>query len=101
VKRRERIDHAGTVDTDAADAEYFLKAMTGVVPLGQDPRGHVRADPHIRPPRAAASAPSPAARETTEHSEAGFAAPGVDRRELRKLKRGDYPPPAAGSTCTA
>ena len=80
------------MDTDAADAEYFLKAMTGVVPLGQDPRGHVRADPHVRPPRAAASVPSPAARETTEHSEAGFAAPGVDRRELRKLKRGDYPP---------
>ena len=92
-RRREKIDNAGKTDAGAADAdvEYFLRAMTGVVRLGQDPRGHVRAAPHIRPPHAASSAPSPAARETIEVSEAAFAAPGVDRRELRKLKRGDYP----------
>ncbi|MEP7308544.1 MAG: Smr/MutS family protein [Acidobacteriota bacterium] len=92
-RRREKRDNAGTLDTSAADAdvEYFLTAMTGVVRLAQDPRGHVPVAPPIRPPRAASSAPSPTARETIEHSEAGFAAPGVDRRELRKLKRGDYP----------
>jgi DNA-nicking Smr family endonuclease len=95
-RRREKPEKADTTDTPGAadsDAEYFLRAMTGVVRLGQDPRGHVRAAPHTRPPHAASSSvPSSVARETTEDSDAGFTAPGVDRRELRKLKRGDHPP---------
>ena len=94
-RRREKPDKADTIDTPGAadsDAESFLRAMTGVVRLGQDPRGHVRAAPHIRPHPQPSSTPSAVARQTTEDSETGFAAPGVDRRELRRLRRGDYPP---------
>lgn len=69
--------------------------MAGVVRLKPDPRGRVRQAPRISPPRAAApSTPSSAGHriDSDEGLEAAFVAPGVDRRELRKLKRGDYAP---------
>jgi DNA-nicking Smr family endonuclease len=50
----------------------------------------VRATPHASPPHPAPTALSPARDETAEDNDAAFVAPGVDRRELRKLKRGDH-----------
>jgi DNA-nicking Smr family endonuclease len=59
--------------------------MADVVPLRQDPRGRVRLAPPVASP--------PVPRSPEKHSDPaddGFAAAGVDRREIRKLKRGDY-----------
>ncbi len=70
--------------------------MADVVPLAADERGRVRATPATSAPRVrTTSTLSPALLPDADEGPAGgFAAPGVDRRELRKLKRGDYP--AAG-----
>jgi len=68
-----------------SDAETFEREMADVIRLRPDPRGRVRAAPAVSAPRQT----MPAA----EHVEDGledFAAPGVDRREIRKLKRGAY-----------
>ena len=67
--------------------------MADVVPLPRDPRGRVRATPRLTP----ASPPAPAATRTPDMADEGddvpdFVAPGVDRREIRKLKRGDHVP---------
>ena len=73
---------------DASDAEALAKAMADVIPLAPDPRGRSH-------PRLPSRAPHPAATSSTDDDLDGpdehFAAPGVDRREIRKLKRGDYP----------
>lgn len=70
--------------------------MTDVVPLHPDPRGRVRPAPVVALP-AAAKATRRAAeqesglldgRDSVDYGE--YAAPGVDRREIRKLKRGEY-----------
>jgi DNA-nicking Smr family endonuclease len=78
--------------TGAADA--FEREMADVVPLKRDPRGRVRAAPRVAPPPVAAPLRPSATRAATELDRDGddtdFAAPGVDRRELRKLKRGEY-----------
>lgn len=50
----------------------------------------MRAAPHVSPLRLSPTAASSARDEPADHNDAAFAAPGVDRRELRKLKRGDY-----------
>lgn len=68
-----------------SDAETFEREMADVVPLRPDPRGRVRVSPAISAPRET----MPAA-ELAEDGLADFAAPGVDRREIRKLKRGAY-----------
>ena len=66
---------------DSADAAAFLREMADVVRLGQDPRGRIRTPPRITaPPR----------RDVEGPEETDFTAHGVDRRELRNLKRGDY-----------
>jgi DNA-nicking Smr family endonuclease len=67
--------------------EEFARAMEGVRRLVPDPRGRVRA-------KASPEVPQPAKPEPQlpDESDSGFAAPGVDRRELRKLKRGEYVP---------
>jgi len=67
--------------------------MADVVPLSPDPRGRVRPAPQVAGPPATA-APSPATRvaDDDDVGPPGFVAPGVDRREIRKLKRGDYAP---------
>ena len=73
-------------DDDGADAEAFARAMSGVTPLGPDPRGRVRRAPPVTTPRK----PPPSTDAAAESGE-DFATDGVDRRELRKLKRGDHP----------
>jgi len=79
--------------SDSADGERFARAMADVRRLAPDPRGRVRAVPPISPPRpAAGSTSSSAGPDDDAGAEAGFVIAGVDRRELRKLKRGDYAP---------
>lgn len=76
------------------DAEQLARELADVVPLAPDRRGRVRVTPaaHLPfvPKTSALSPPPPA--DDDERLAGGFAAPGVDRRELRKLKRGDYAP---------
>jgi DNA-nicking Smr family endonuclease len=64
--------------------EEFERAMADVVPLADDPRGRVarRPPPHV--PRATDTRPA--------HAEVSddYAADGVDRRELRRLRRGEH-----------
>ena len=70
---------------DTSDAETFEHEMADVIRLGPDPRGRVRSAPPI--------SARPAATSSDDHVDGpdeGFAAPGVDRREIRKLKRGEY-----------
>lgn len=76
---------------ESSDAEAFEREMANVVRLPSDPRGRVRAARSITPPAAPASLvePSGAPGDAAE-SHQDFAAPGVDRREIRKLKRGKY-----------
>jgi DNA-nicking Smr family endonuclease len=69
----------------AADADAFTRAMRDVVRLEADPRGRVRSNPPISPAR---NPPQPT--ERVEESDDDFVAAGVDRREIRKLKKGDY-----------
>jgi len=63
--------------------------MADVVPLRRDPRGRVRA----RPPavQRAVEATHAGAAGDSEESDESFTAAGIDRREIRKLKRGEYP----------
>lgn len=70
---------------DSSDAEAFEREMADVVRLGQDPRGRVRVAPPISAPLAATSSV-----DHIDGPDEGFAAPGVDRREIRRLKRGEY-----------
>lgn len=91
-KRPDKSDK--TVKNDEAstsDADVFARAMADVVRLPPEPRVRVRAAPNITAPRAGTPSTSSSAGEDHVASEAGYVAPGVDRRELRKLKRGDYP----------
>jgi DNA-nicking Smr family endonuclease len=81
-----------TTDPDA-DIDPLADAMADVVPLAPDARGRVRAAPAVttrqrpKPP----APPSPGPDDETEEEDR-YVAPGVDRRELRKIKRGDYAP---------
>ncbi len=93
------------------DAEDFAKAMESLAkvrPITADPRGRVHAS--LREPLAPLAAPAGKPRNSSrgisapagkpgaaqsdleEDAASSFAAPGVDRRELRKLRRGNYPP---------
>ena len=83
------------------DEDHFADAMADVVPLAPDHRGRVRAVPAVgQRPRTTASASASASaghadgegvgEGAGEGAEDGYVAPGVDRRELRKIKRGDY-----------
>jgi len=90
VKRRSKQgDH-----DDSAQLDAFERAMAeaDVVRLPPDHRERVRpasqAGVRHTPPPPASSAPD---RDAAEGLEAAFVASGVDRRELRKLKRGEYP----------
>ena len=77
------------------DVDDLVEAMAGVLRLPPDPRGRVR-------PSAGgaalgvATAPAPplAIQDDGAGAEESYLAPGVDRRELRKIKRGDYTPGA-------
>ena len=87
VKKRSRKNPSPGLDreADAIDADLFAREMADVARLGPDPRGRVRTTPQISAPRETAS---PA--DHVEGSHQDFTAPGVDRREIRKLKRGEY-----------
>jgi len=73
---------------DASDASAFARAMAEeqVVRLPPDRHGRVRAAPPVSLPPAAA----PSGDDDDDESTVEFAAPGVDRREIRKLKRGEH-----------
>jgi DNA-nicking Smr family endonuclease len=70
-----------------SDDDAFARAMADVVPIRQDPRGRVRPIPTAAPELPHA----PAAHDDAEEVPHAFVAPGVDRREIRRLKRGAYP----------
>src|SRR4029453_2079996 len=76
----DRPDAAADVDAFAQEME-----MRGVVRLEPDPPGPVRRVAPIRPPRH-----SPQGTEDADVSDNDFVAHGVDRREIRKLKKGEY-----------
>jgi DNA-nicking Smr family endonuclease len=69
----------------AADVDAFALAMRDVVRLEPDPRVRVRSVVPISPPRH-----SPPRTEHADVSDTDFVAHGVDRREIRKLKKGAY-----------
>ncbi len=74
-------------DKGTSDADAFERAMADVVRLEPDPRGRVRSARPITVP----TAPSSHDHVDGPDADTGdFVAPGVDRREIRKLKRGDY-----------
>ena len=76
-----------------SDADPLAEAMADVVPLAPDPRGRVRGAPTApSPPAPTTRATPPVVPEDDADDLHGYVAPGVDRRELRKIKRGDYPP---------
>jgi DNA-nicking Smr family endonuclease len=78
------------------DEDDFERAMKDVARLKPDARGKVRAAAQSEPVHVRKTSPPPAAKKVGAsdelESENGYAAPGVDRRELRKLKRGDHLP---------
>lgn len=84
----------GARTTDpSSDVNHLAEAMAGVVPLRPDPRGRVsaRREPV---PRHRATAPASSSAHHDDEAGAGdsYVAPGVDRRELRRIRRGDYAP---------
>ena len=79
------------------EQRHFDEAMSDVTPLKKDHRVRVR--PSAPPPRVGPAAPyrPPPARSRDDEpddveGDAGFVTAGVDRRELRKLRRGQYVP---------
>jgi len=70
---------------DASDAELFERAMADVVRIMPDPRGRIRSSSPASPPPRSETTTDPA-----DDGDVDFVAPGVDRREIRKLKRGEY-----------
>ena len=67
------------------DDEEFARAMADVVPLPPDPRGRVERKapaPAVRPAGETSPEPGPAPD--------AYVAPGVDHREIRKLRRGEH-----------
>jgi DNA-nicking Smr family endonuclease len=79
------------VEDDASDTDVFEREMADVVRLPADPRGRVRTVPRTSgPPRSREAAPRVSSGDHVQEQHEDFAAPGVDRREIRKLKRGDY-----------
>jgi DNA-nicking Smr family endonuclease len=73
----------------ASDDDVFSREMADVIPLPRDPRGRVKARPPVTP--LAVEAPEAGRPGDPDELHDSFAAPGIDRREIRKLKRGEYP----------
>jgi DNA-nicking Smr family endonuclease len=71
--------------SDPGNLAAFDREMADVVPLRQDPRGRIRGARPIDEPR---PAKSPA--DHTGGPDEDFGAPGVGRREIKKLKRGEF-----------
>jgi DNA-nicking Smr family endonuclease len=74
---------------DISDADAFSREMADVVPLPHDPRGRVKARPPVVP--RAVETPRAGGPGDSDESHGSFTAPGIDRREIGKLKRGEYP----------
>jgi DNA-nicking Smr family endonuclease len=91
-EKRDKADNRDKTSAANAEAEYFAHAMADVVRLAQDQRGRVRARSHISAPRAVAPSTLSSAGQDSHSPDADFVAPGVDRRELRKLRRGEHAP---------
>jgi DNA-nicking Smr family endonuclease len=76
--------------SQASLEDEFARAMVDVIPLGRErPDRMPLGAPGIQASRPADQAPALHGRHE-EGVESSFVAPGVDRRELRRLKRGDY-----------
>ena len=88
-KRGAKPTKPGTIDVSEADADVFAREMADVIPLPRDRRGRINDRPPVVLP--AAETPRAAGRGRLDEPDDDFAAPGIDRREIRKLKRGDYP----------
>ena len=77
--------------SQAALDDEFARAMADVIPLGRErPDRMPLGGPGIQASRPADQAPALRGRQN-EAVESSFVAPGVDRRELRRLKRGEHP----------
>ena len=85
VKKRHTRFSATDRSDAAANADAFARAMRDVVPLEPDPRGRMRRVPPLSPPRQSLQRA-----EQADVSDHDFAANGIDPREIRKLKRGEY-----------
>jgi hypothetical protein len=73
----------------ASDPEAFAREMADVIPLPRDRRGRIKErHPVVLP---ATEAPRAAGPGGFDESGDDFAAPGIDRREIRRLKRGAHP----------
>jgi DNA-nicking Smr family endonuclease len=84
---------ANSADDPSEDAEAFARAVAGVTPVPPERRQRVPLGARISPVSPLAGAH----RRTIESvvpsdADTNFAANGVDRREIRKLTRGDYSP---------
>ena len=88
MKKAKRKSFSAAVPRPDAPSEMgaFETEMADVVPLRPDTRGRVLHARRITIP-AAATTPS---HEPADGGDDAFAAAGVDRREIRRLKRGDY-----------
>ena len=85
-KRSGKVPTTDRSDAAAAEVDAFAREMRDIVRLEPDPRGHARSVAPIRPPRN-----SPQRTEHADVSDNDFVAHGVDRREIRKLRKGEYP----------
>ena len=84
-KRGAKLPATDGADRAATDVDAFALAMRDVVRLDPASRGRVRSVAPISPPRH-----SPQRTEDPQESDNDFVAHGVDRREIRKLKKGEY-----------
>jgi DNA-nicking Smr family endonuclease len=76
----------------ATEDDEFARAMADVIPLEDERPERVPIGSRDLARGARGTARSPVGGDSPEDVvESSFVAPGVDRRELRRLKRGDYP----------
>ncbi len=76
------------------EGDEFAREMADVVPLRKDPRGRVRAAAPVHV-RRSIDAPQKHLTESIDGThDDSYTAPGVSRREIKKLKRGEYEPEA-------
>jgi DNA-nicking Smr family endonuclease len=86
VKKREgkRPPHGGHVPDPGRRRRIRPRWLTSCR-FRRDPRGRIRKPPPIAEPR-----PATASADDSDDPDTDFAAPGVDRREVKKLKRGEF-----------
>jgi DNA-nicking Smr family endonuclease len=87
VRKHPNPDNPPRPDATDGGADEFAREMRDVTRLLPDVRGRISGG------RRPISAPHPAGKPMADPVDGpleAFTAPGVDRRELRKLKRGDY-----------